>query len=54
MPYNLYEVIEDIPNVKKGKSIPWFGQPGMGVQYEFVGGQGIDFLLKKKMIKPVK
>ena len=33
-PYKKYEVLKEIPSVKAGKAIPWFGQPGKGVQYE--------------------
>jgi len=33
-PYEKYEVLKEIPSVKAGKAIPWFGQPGEGVQYE--------------------
>jgi hypothetical protein len=32
--YAKYVVKKDIPNVKSGEAIPWFGQPGMGIQYE--------------------
>ena len=33
-PYYRYEVLKEIPNVKEGKAIPWFGQPGKGTQFE--------------------
>lgn len=42
-PYKKYKVIKDIPNTKKGKAIPWFGQPGNGIQYELP--EGIDDLI---------
>ena len=32
-PYNVYEVIKPI-DVQAGYVAPWFGEPGMGVQYE--------------------
>lgn len=31
--YYKFKVIKPIPNVLAGKAIPWFGQPGMGMQY---------------------
>lgn len=52
-PLNAYEVIKEIPNVKKGNSIPWFGQPGCGMQFQFPDGFGIDYLLKNNYIKPI-
>ena len=30
-PYRVFEVTKDIPNVKEGKIIPWFGQEGGGI-----------------------
>ena len=33
-PYRVYKIIKPIPNVKEGQIIPWFNQPGLGVQYE--------------------
>jgi hypothetical protein len=33
--YYQFKVIKEIPNVKAGKAIPWFGEPGMGTQYQF-------------------
>ncbi|MDA0911805.1 MAG: glycohydrolase toxin TNT-related protein, partial [Proteobacteria bacterium] len=33
-PYNAYEVVKPIQNVPTGKVMPWFGQPGMGIQHE--------------------
>lgn len=32
-PYYKYRVLKPIPNVLAGKAIPWFGEPGMGMQY---------------------
>ncbi len=31
---NYYEVVKPIPGVQEGQAIPWFGQPGMGTQYQ--------------------
>ncbi|ASS48328.1 MAG: hypothetical protein A3D31_08815 [Candidatus Fluviicola riflensis] len=33
--YYQFKVLKEIPNVKAGKAIPWFGEPGMGMQYQF-------------------
>jgi len=33
-PYRIYRIIKQIPNVNEGRAIPWFGQPGMGLQYQ--------------------
>ena len=33
-PYNVYEVVQPISDVKSGLTAPWFGQPGLGIQYE--------------------
>jgi len=29
-----YKVLKPIPNVEEGQIIPWFNQPGMGIQYK--------------------
>jgi hypothetical protein len=29
-----YKVLKPIPNVEEGQVIPWFNQPGMGIQYK--------------------
>lgn len=29
-----YKVLKPIPNVEEGQIIPWFGQPGLGIQYK--------------------
>ncbi len=47
--YRAYEIIKDIPNVKQGKTIPWFGQKGGGIQYEFE--YTIEELIQGKYIK---
>ena len=33
-PYRVYKILKPIPNVRRGVIIPWFGKPGLGVQYE--------------------
>jgi hypothetical protein len=33
-PYRVYRIAKPIAGVKKGGIIPWFGKPGLGVQYE--------------------
>ncbi len=48
-PLNSYNVLKPIDNVKKGPAIPWFGQKGMGTQYELPPG-GIDGLLNNSSI----
>jgi hypothetical protein len=32
---NKYKVLKSIPNVERSLIIPWFGQPGLGIQYKF-------------------
>ncbi|HKI02567.1 MAG TPA: glycohydrolase toxin TNT-related protein [Thermoanaerobaculia bacterium] len=32
--YSVYEVLKPIPGVQGGLIAPWFGQPGMGTQYD--------------------
>lgn len=48
-PYNRYQVIKDIPDVKEGSANPWFGQPGKGIQYELP--KGVNQLLAEGYIK---
>ena len=48
-PYRVFEVTKDIPNVKEGKIIPWFGQEGGGIQYKLPGS--IDDLIQGGIIK---
>ncbi len=50
-PHQRYEVIRDIPDVKEGEAIPWFGEKGGGVQYELPAS--IDDLIENGYIKPV-
>jgi len=33
-PYFQYEVVQPLPDVTKSRALPWFGQKGMGTQYE--------------------
>ncbi len=49
--YTQYEVIKEIPNVKQGEAIPWFGQKGGGVQYEL--DKGVDWLIEKGYIRRI-
>lgn len=41
-PYFMYEVIKPIPGVTQSRALPWFGQSGMGVQYELP--RGVNYL----------
>ncbi|UOE48254.1 TNT domain-containing protein [Mucilaginibacter sp. SMC90] len=33
-PYKIYKILKPIAKVREGKIIPWFGKPGLGIQYE--------------------
>ena len=33
-PYRAYRVVKPIANVKRGIIIPWFNEPGLGIQYQ--------------------
>jgi len=33
-PYRLYRVVKAISNIKEGGIIPWFNEPGLGIQFE--------------------
>jgi hypothetical protein len=33
-PYRLYRIIKVIANIKRGGIIPWFNEPGLGIQFE--------------------
>lgn len=48
-PYNQYTVMKPI-NASSGQAIPWFGQPGMGTQYEL--SDEIERLLASGHIEP--
>ncbi|MDX7992208.1 DUF4237 domain-containing protein [Xenorhabdus sp. psl] len=52
-PYTVYEVIKPI-SAEGGSAIPWFGQPGMGMQYDFQKyGHNIQTLIDGKFIKKI-
>jgi len=51
-PYTKYVVLKPIPNVRTGEAIPWFGEPGMGIQYELP--ENIDDLLKEGYIQKIQ
>jgi hypothetical protein len=51
-PYTKYRIKKDIPDVKAGEAIPWFGEPGMGIQYELP--ENIDDLLKGGYIEKIE
>lgn len=48
-PYTKYVVVKEIPNVNAGEAIPWFGQEGMGIQYELP--ETIDVLIAQGYIE---
>ena len=50
-PYRTYEVLKDLPQVQAGEAIPWFGQPGKGIQYELP--TSIDNLISKGYLKEI-
>lgn len=50
-PYKVYEVVKPIEGVKEGEVIPWFNQPGGGVQYELPGK--IEDLVEGGYLKPI-
>lgn len=52
-PYSKYKVVKEISGVKHGKTIPWFDQPGNGLQYEFPEESGIGYLLKNGYIEKI-
>jgi len=33
-PYRLYRIVKAIANIKQGGIIPWFNEPGLGIQFE--------------------
>jgi hypothetical protein len=51
-PYEVYAVNKPIPGVKMGVAEPWFGQPGMGVQYELP--MSVQDLIDKGFLSVVK
>ena len=50
-PKTTYRVLKPITGVKQGETIPWFGQPGKGTQYELPAG--IDDLVNGGYIEKV-
>jgi hypothetical protein len=50
-PYLQYEVLKPV-NVNSGKATPWFGQPGLGTQYEF--SKSIQQLIDDGVLRGVK
>jgi hypothetical protein len=50
--YYRYEVVKPIPGVKAGTTVPWFGQPGGGMQYQMP--QNFQQLEQQGYIKVVK
>ncbi|MEQ2026869.1 TNT domain-containing protein [Xenorhabdus szentirmaii] len=52
-PYTVYEVLKPI-SAEGGPAIPWFGQPGMGMQYDFQKyGHNIQSLIDGEFIKKI-
>ncbi len=51
LPHKGYRVVKEIPNVKKGASIPWFGKVGKGQQHELPAG--IDELITSGHIERI-
>lgn len=51
-PHYLYEVIKPIAGVESGKSAPWFGEPGGGLQHELP--KSIDELIEEGYLKREK
>lgn len=50
-PYKKYKVLKEIPNVKIGKAIPWYGKSGKAIQYKF--SVDIDFLIENKFLEEI-
>ncbi|TPV44588.1 WXG100 family type VII secretion target [Bacillus dicomae] len=49
-PYNVYEVVKPV-DAMGGKIAPWFGEPGLGVQYEF--NKSIKELIEEESLRRV-
>lgn len=49
--YSRYEIIKDIPDVKTGKAIPWFGEKGLGIQYQVE--RSVDKLIEAGYIRRI-
>ena len=52
-PYRAYEVIKPIPGVQEGNVIPWYGQPGRGIQYQLPGTTTIQDLIDGGFIRGI-
>lgn len=50
-PFNAYRVLKPI-EVDAGYSAPWFGQKGLGIQYEFP--VSIDVLIKRGFLERIQ
>lgn len=50
--YFQYEVIKPISGVTESKVLPWFGQPGMGTQFEFE--KNIQWYIANGYLKEIK
>jgi len=50
-PLNTYEVVKPL-EVDAGRAVPWFGQPGGGIQYDF--GRSIQELIDSGYLKPLQ
>lgn len=51
-PYFQYEVIQPIPGVTEAKALPWFGQPGMGTQFQLPNP--VQYYLENGSLKVIK
>jgi RHS repeat-associated protein len=50
LPFNIYQVMKPI-EVNAGGSIPWFGQPGLGTQYQLP--VSVNVLIKRGFLAPL-
>jgi hypothetical protein len=51
-PYFQYEVVQPIPGVTEAKALPWFGQPGMGMQFQLP--KPVQYYLENGSLKVIK
>jgi hypothetical protein len=51
-PYFQYEVVQPIPMVTEAKALPWFGQPGMGTQFQLPNP--VQYYLENGYLKVIK
>jgi len=51
-PYFQYEVVQPIPGVTEAKALPWFGQPGMGTQFQLPNP--VQYYLENGSLKVIK